>query len=173
MSSPHTASARPTSRVSLWRTPRTRALLLVGVAAIVAGCVALAARISTDVLWFREVNQESVFWTTLRWRLLAPAVTALGTTCFILANLAIVERRVNAPTAATHRVVVSLWPARGIVHVAIAIAAGTATAEAQPGGTWKLAAFATPWSVPVCGAHRCDLPTGSSSGPFCCCSSYW
>ena len=88
MSSPHTASARPTSRVSLWRTPRTRALLVVGVAAIVAGCVALAARIYTDVLWFREVNQESVFWTTLRWRLLAPAVTALGTTCFILANLA-------------------------------------------------------------------------------------
>ena len=141
MSSPHTASARPTSRVSLWRTPRTRALLVVGVAAIVAGCVALAARIYTDVLWFREVNQESVFWTTLRWRLLAPAVTALGTTCFILANLAIVERRVSVPTAATHRVVVPLWPARRLVHVAIAIAAGTATAEAQPGGTWKLLAL--------------------------------
>ena len=51
-------------RVSLWRTPRTRALLPVGAVAVVAGCVALAARIYTDVLWFREVSQESVYWTT-------------------------------------------------------------------------------------------------------------
>jgi uncharacterized membrane protein (UPF0182 family) len=103
--------------------------------------VALAARIFTDVLWFREVEQESVYWTTLRWRLLAPAVTALGTTCFILANLAIVERRVPAPALGAPQAVAALWPARRVLHVAVAIAAGTAGAEAQPGGTWKLLAL--------------------------------
>src|SRR5215207_3911947 len=90
MSSPQTVTARPISRVSLWRTPRTRALLLVGVMSVVAGIVVLTARVFTDVLWFREVGQEPVYWTTLRWRLLAPALTGLGTACLILVNLAIV-----------------------------------------------------------------------------------
>jgi uncharacterized membrane protein (UPF0182 family) len=141
MSSQQTVQARRSARVSLWRTPRTRALLLVGCASIVAGCVALAARIFTDVLWFREVSHESVYWTTLRWRALAPAVTALGTTCFILANLAIVERRSASPPIGAPRLLLTLWPARRLVHVAVAIAAGTAGAEAQPDGTWKLLAL--------------------------------
>src|SRR3954454_16790709 len=140
MSPPQTVQARRHARVSLWRTPRTRALLLVACAAIVAGFVALTARIFTDVLWFREVSQESVFWTTLRWRLLASAVTALGTTCFILANFAVVERRVFAPPARP-QVVASVWPARRIVHVLVAIAAGRATVDAQPAATWKLLAL--------------------------------
>jgi len=141
MSRQQTVQARRSARVSLWRTPRTRALLLVGCLSIVAGFVALAARIFTDVLWFREVSHESVYWTTLRWRALAPAVTALGTTCFILASLAIVERRSAAPPIGASRMVLALWPARRLIHVAFAIAAGAAGAEAQPDGTWKLLAL--------------------------------
>lgn len=59
MATAHIAAVRPRSRVvparriSLWRTPRTRALLLVGTLALVAQAGALVAHVYTDVLWSR------------------------------------------------------------------------------------------------------------------------
>ena len=90
------------ARVSLWRTPRSRSLLLVGALAALTVAVALAARVYTDALWFQEVGREDVFWTTLKWKLLARGLPGFGTACFVLANLVAVERAMaaHAPRAA-------------------------------------------------------------------------
>ncbi len=53
-----TASRR---RVSLWRTPRTRGLLIVATLAGLFGVAALAAHVYTDLLWFAEVGQPRVY----------------------------------------------------------------------------------------------------------------
>ena len=81
-------------RVSLWRIPRTRSLLAIGTIAALSGLVALAAHVYTDLLWFQEVGQEQVFWTTLKWKVLVRLVIGLGTATFLLANFAVVDRAV-------------------------------------------------------------------------------
>ncbi|MDA0159905.1 UPF0182 family protein [Solirubrobacter ginsenosidimutans] len=82
------------SSQSLWRTPRTRALLLVGTLGLLGAIATLVARVYTDALWFGEVGQPSVYWSALAWRVLPVAFTGLGTACFVLANLArATERR--------------------------------------------------------------------------------
>src|SRR5215211_2124074 len=73
-------------RVSLWRTPRTRALLLLGTLGVVGGVFALVARFYTDLLWFQELGVVGVYLDTLRWKILAAGVVGLGTTCFVLLN---------------------------------------------------------------------------------------
>ena len=76
----------------LWRTPRSRSLLLLGTLAVVGAACRCSAHVYTDLLWFRELGQEDVFWTTLKWKLLAHGVPGFGTACFVLVNLAVVER---------------------------------------------------------------------------------
>src|SRR6266513_1193174 len=65
-------------RASLWRTPRTRALLLPG--------------IYVNLLWFNELGQRSVYWTTLKWKVIAGGITGFGTATFLLLNFAVVDR---------------------------------------------------------------------------------
>ena len=72
---------------SLWRTPRTRALLLVGTLSLISGIATLAARVYTDAAWFGEVQQPAVYWSGLAWRVLPLAFAGLGTACFVLVNL--------------------------------------------------------------------------------------
>jgi len=122
---------RPESAVSLWRTPRTRALLILGTLGVAAALVALAARIYTDALWFREVGHDHVYWTTLLWKVLTPAVAGLGTACFVLANLAVVERTAPAANVALRR----------LLHPLIAIAAGILSFQLRPDDGWRLLAL--------------------------------
>jgi uncharacterized protein len=127
---------RPAARISLWRTPRTRSLLALGVLAAVAALVALAARVYTDVLWFHELGQERVLWTTLKWKILARGVPGLGTACFVLLNFAVAER-VLARLAAARR------PHRVLAYPAVAIAAGVVSGAWRADGAWRLLAL---WS---------------------------
>jgi len=43
-----------------------------GTIAAVSAAVAIAAHVYTDFLWFKEVGQEQVYWTSLKWNLLEP-----------------------------------------------------------------------------------------------------
>ena len=87
----------------LWRTPRARSLLALGVLAALAWLVWLLAHAYTDLLWFREQGDARVFWATLRWKLLGEALPAFGTASFLLVNFAAVERAVAAPRTGTAR----------------------------------------------------------------------
>ena len=120
-------------RVSLWRTPRSRSLLLVGALAALAGAVALAARVFTDALWFQEVGREDVFWETLKWKLLARGLPGLGTACFLLANFAAVERAMAAHGPRR--------PARLLAYPAAAVAAGVISGQWRADGAWQLLAL--------------------------------
>jgi uncharacterized membrane protein (UPF0182 family) len=113
--------------VSLWRTPRTRALLAVGTIGVAVALVTLAAHVYTNALWFRELGEERVFWTTLKWRLLPPAFVGLGTTCLLLVNFAIVERIAGA----------SVHVGR-IVYRLAAIAGGVIGLQLRPAGLSQL-----------------------------------
>jgi uncharacterized membrane protein (UPF0182 family) len=122
-----------THRVSLWRTPRSRSLLLVAALVALSGAVALAAQVWTDGLWFREVGREDVFWATLRWKVLARGVPAFGSAFFLLANFAMVERAMAAH--APRR------PARLLAYPAAAIAAGLVSGLWLGDGVWRLLAL--------------------------------
>ena len=119
-------------RLSLWRTPRSRSLLLVAALAALTGAIALAAHVYTDALWFREVGREDVFWATLRWKILGRGIPAFGTACFLLANFAAVERAMAAH--APRR------PARLLAYPAAAVAAGVISGE-RAEGVWRLLAL--------------------------------
>ena len=121
------------THVSLWRAPRSRSLLLVGVLAALAGAVALTARVFTDALWFQEVGREDVFWQTLRWKLLAHGLPAFGTGCFLLANFVAVERVMAAHSPRR--------PARLLAYPVAAVAAGVISGEWRADGAWRLLAL--------------------------------
>jgi uncharacterized membrane protein (UPF0182 family) len=125
---PHDVHARP-----LWRTPRARSLVALGVLVALAWLVSLLAHAYTDILWFRELEHEPVFWTTLKWKALGRALPAFGTACFLLANFAVVERAV-----ASHA---PLRPGRRLAYPAAAVAAGLVTAHWRTSGTWQLLAL--------------------------------
>ena len=95
---------------------------------------ALAAHVYTDLLWFAEVGQPRLYWTTLAWKVLPVAVFALGATCVLLANVALFERRLG----------------RRPIHALGAIAGGLVSLKLQPGDLWRLLAL---W------AHRSDFGT--------------
>src|SRR3954454_6117026 len=63
-----TTQVKSRSHISLWLTPRTRALLAVGLLALLSAIATIAARIYTDLLWFGEVGHPDVYWDTLRWK---------------------------------------------------------------------------------------------------------
>jgi uncharacterized membrane protein (UPF0182 family) len=117
----------------LWRTPRARSLLELGVLAVLAWLVSLLAQAYTDLLWFRELGHARVFWATLKWKLLGGALPAFGTASFLLVNCAFVERVVAAHTP--------LRPYRTIAYPAAAVVAGLITLQWRAAGTWKLLAL--------------------------------
>ncbi len=120
-------------RVSLWRTPRSRSLLLVGALAALTVAIALAARVFTEALWFKEVGREDVFWQALKWKLLARGLPGFGTACFLLANFVAVERAMAAH--APRR------PARLLAYPVVAVAAGVISGEWRADGAWRLLAL--------------------------------
>ena len=130
------ASARP---VSLWRTPRVRSLLLLAVLGSAAGALVLAAQIYTSLLWFDEVGQSQVFWTTLKWRVVAEGFFPLATTSFLLLNFAIVERNLAARSGglAVWRPVATVWPFRTLVYPVVALGAGFAVSQLRPVVGWQ------------------------------------
>jgi len=120
---------------ALWRTPRVRSLLVLGVLVSVFVLVSLLAHVYTDVLWFRELRHERVFWTTLKWKVLGRTLPAFGTASFLLANFAVVER-----VLARHA---PLRPVRRLAYPAAAVVAGIVTAQWRSTGNWQLLAL---WS---------------------------
>jgi uncharacterized membrane protein (UPF0182 family) len=122
----------------LWRTPRTRALLIVGTIGAAAGIAALGAGVYTDALWFAELGQERVMWTTLAWRVLAPALAGLGTACFLLANFALVERRTRGAPGPRRPALVRIWRSRRTAQPLVAAAGGLVALETQPEGAWRV-----------------------------------
>jgi len=125
----------------LWHTPRTRALLVTVAIALVAGLVTLVARVYVDLLWYREVGQEPVYWTALAWRILAPATVGVGTTCFVLANLAVVRRRTRGAAPPAKPAAVLLWRHGALLYPPAAIACGLISVRARPPETWTLLAL--------------------------------
>ena len=120
-------------RVSLWRTPRSRSLLLVGIVAALCGAVTLAAHLYTDLLWYRELGQEAAFWTMLKWKVLGHGVPGFGTACFLFANFGFVERgmAVHAP----------LRPLRRLAYPFAAAAGGLISGHWRAEGDWHLLAL--------------------------------
>ena len=125
-------------RVSLWRTPRTRALLLLGTVGGAFALIAVAAQIYTDLLWYRELGHEDVFWTTLRWRLMAKGVVGLGTASFLLLNFAVVDRIMarRAGAEAVRSPIAVIWSQRRLVYPVVAIALGVLNATRWSNVSW-------------------------------------
>jgi uncharacterized membrane protein (UPF0182 family) len=137
---PASPREEPVERVSLWRVPRTRSLLLLTVVGAVVGTVALAARLYTDALWYAEIDQVDVFWTTLTWRVLTPAVVGLGTASFLLLHLSAVERAMSrvAGPADDGSVAAQLWRNRRLLKPLVAVGCGVLALELRPRDTWQL-----------------------------------
>jgi uncharacterized protein len=132
------APARATGRASPWRVARARSLLALGLLGTAGALVALAARVFTDLLWFEEVGQEEVFWTTLKWKLLAYAVVGLGSACVLILNFAIAERVMARSEAASPPARgAAVWPYRRLIYAAAAIAWGLISLELTPNGWWQ------------------------------------
>jgi uncharacterized protein len=119
--------------VSLWRAPRSRSLLLLALVAALGGAATLAAHLYTDLLWYREVGQESAFWTTLKWKVLGRAVPGFGTACFLLANFGAVERAMAGYA--------SLRPLRRLAYPLAAAAGGAISGHWRADGDWQLLAL--------------------------------
>jgi uncharacterized protein len=131
------AGSRSSPGVSLWRTPRTRALMLVATIGAAVALVGLLAQVYTDVLWYHEVSQERVFWTTMAFRLLGPAAAGLGTTCFLLLNFAFVDRLTRNAPAPDRQAVALVWRRRRLIYPLAAVTCGIAVAD-QYDGAWRL-----------------------------------
>jgi len=116
-----------------------RSLLLLAILGTAAGALVLAAHIYTSLLWFDEVGQSQVFWTTLKWRVVAEGFFPLATTIFLLLNFAIVERNLAArPGAvAVWRPVATVWPFRTLIYPVVAIGAGFAVSQLRPVAGWQ------------------------------------
>jgi uncharacterized membrane protein (UPF0182 family) len=130
------ASARG---VSLWRTPRARSLLLLATVGGFGGLVWFGAHAYTDLLWFEELGQERVFWTTLMWKLLAQGLVGLGTAALLLVNLAVVDRvtDVRAVPPEDRSRLARLWPYRRLLFPAVAIAGGVLSSRWLGDGAWQ------------------------------------
>jgi uncharacterized protein len=127
------------ARASLWRTPRTRALLLLGTVGGAVELIKFLASIYVDRLWFGELGQQSVYWTTLKWKIIAEGVTGFGTAAFLLLNFAVVDRVMlkRARPAERPRPIAQLWRYRQIVYPVAALSFGLAISRSQPGANWQ------------------------------------
>jgi uncharacterized protein len=127
--------ARP---VSLWRTPRTRALLLLGSVGGIAGVLWLMAHFITDLLWFRELRHPEVYWTTLTWKLMAEGVVPLGTVTALLANFAVVELVMAGHREAwVSQRVLPVWRHRWTVYPLLAMSGGVVSSLRWPDVGWQ------------------------------------
>jgi len=108
---------------------------VLAVLALLAALVAGLATVYTDLLWFRELGQERVLWTTLKWKVLAHGLPSFGTAALVLLNLAVVER-VMASAA-------PLRPYRRLAYPLAAAAAGLISSEWRTHGAWQLLALWT------------------------------
>ena len=135
---PSASSEASAKRRSLWRTPRTRALLFLGTVGGAGGLVALAAHVYTELLWFRELGHEDVYWTTLKWQLLAKGVVGLGAVAAVLVNFVVVDRVMarHAELTAPRRVAL-LWGNRRLLYPLVAIACGLASSARWPDVAWQ------------------------------------
>jgi uncharacterized protein len=126
-------------RASLWRTPRTRALLLLGTVGLTIEAIKLLAGIYVNLLWFNELGQRSVYWTTLKWKIIAGGVTGFGTAFFLLLNFAVVERVMvkRARTTELPRPIAELWRFRQLVYPAVAVSCGLAISRSRSGPGWQ------------------------------------
>ncbi len=106
---------------------------MLGVLALVAGTVTLVAHAYTELLWFRELGQERVFWTTLKWKLLGHGVPAFGTASFLLVNFAAVERAMASEP--------QVRPYRRLAYPVVAIGAGVLASQWHGSGAWRLLAL--------------------------------
>ncbi|MEA2444128.1 MAG: uncharacterized protein QOJ12_1420, partial [Thermoleophilales bacterium] len=125
--------------ISLWRTPRVRSLLLLSVIGAVVGAIWLGARFYTDLLWFREVGQERVLLTTLKWKIEAKALFPLATTCILLLNFAIADRvlAARASPAPVWPRVAKAWPYRSLIYPLVSIFGGWLVHRLGMGPTWQ------------------------------------
>jgi uncharacterized membrane protein (UPF0182 family) len=121
----------------LWRTPRTRAILVVGTLGVVVGVAALAAGVYTDALWFSELGQEPVLWKTLAWKALAPALAGLGAAVFVLGNLALADRRTRGSTGPARDAFAHLWRWRRVARPLFAIGGGLIALGSLPDDAWQ------------------------------------
>ena len=127
--------ARP---VSLWRTPRTRALLLLGTVGGLAGLLWLTAQLFTDLLWFRELRHPEVYWTTLKWQLLGLGVVPLGTVTALLANFVVVDAvMAGQADARVSRRVAPAWRNRWLVFPLVALGGGIVSSLRWPDVGWQ------------------------------------
>lgn len=136
--------------ISLLRTPRVRSLLLMGTIGGVGGAAWIAAHAYTDLLWFRELGQERVFWTTLRWKILAQGFVSLGTAFCVLVNFAVVDRVMGSrgrPTSDWPPLALA-WPYRRLIFPFAAIACGLLSSSTLGADAWRPLAL---W------AHRSDF----------------
>jgi uncharacterized protein len=128
-------ASRSEEHISLWRIPRTRSLLALFVVGIVVGALLLTARLYTDLLWYSEVDQVDVYWTSLRWKVLTAAVVGLGSACFVLLNLRAVQRAMShAPDPSPGS---QLWRNRRLLMPAVAVACGWLALELRPADAWQ------------------------------------
>ena len=143
MESPHairdvrigTARTRP---VSLWRTPRTRALLLLGSVGAVIAPLWLTAQLFTELLWFRELGHPEAYWTTLEWKLLARGVVPLGTVTALLATFAVSDVvMARHPHVRIARGVAVVRPQRWLVYSLVALAGGIVSSLRWPDDGWQ------------------------------------
>jgi uncharacterized membrane protein (UPF0182 family) len=103
-----------------------------------AALVAFTAHVYTDVLWFRELGQETVFWTTLRWKLLTEGVVGLGTASLLLLSFALVEQIMALHVEATPpRHVALIWRQRRLIYPLAAIACGVVSSMRWPNDGWQ------------------------------------
>jgi uncharacterized protein len=124
--------------VSLWRTPRTRALLLVGTLGGVAFLLWLMAQLFTELLWFRELGHPEVYWTTLEWKLLAQGMVPLGTVTALLVNFAVVDLvMAGHPEARVSERAVVLWSHRWLAYPLVAFAGGLFSNVRWPDSGWQ------------------------------------
>jgi len=133
------AAELPRPRESLWRIPRTRSLLGLGVVGAIVGVLLTAARLYTELLWYDEVGQPGTFWTTLQWKLVTGAAVALAPACFVLLNLRAVDRAL--PLAPRREL-------RRLAAPAVAVACGAIAFALRSDDTWRLLLL---W------AHRTDF----------------
>ena len=119
--------------VSLWRAPRARSLLLIGILAALSGGISLAAHVYTDLLWFQETGHEAAFWTTLKWQFLGRGLPGFGTACFLLANFSAVERVMQAHEP--------LRPLRRLAYPVAAAAGGAISGVLRADENWQLLAL--------------------------------
>jgi uncharacterized membrane protein (UPF0182 family) len=127
------------ARVAVWRTPRVRSLLALSITAVCAGVIVVAARVYTDLLWFRELGHERVLLTMLGWKILARGVVGIGTTAFVLANLVAAERIMRASgQLADERILVAIRRAIAPLRTGAAVLCGALATGAQHEGAWKL-----------------------------------